>query len=31
VFRIFVAVYVISSVFSIVRFVFRRWRALLTR
>lgn len=30
-FRMFVAVYVISSVFRVARFVFRRWRALLTR
>jgi hypothetical protein len=30
-FRMFVAVYVISSVFRVARFTFRRWRALLTR
>jgi hypothetical protein len=30
-FRMFAAVYVISSVFRVARFVFRRWRALLTR
>jgi hypothetical protein len=30
-FRMFVAVYVISSVFRVARFVFRRWRALLVR
>ena len=30
-FRMFVAVYVISSVFRVARFVFRRWRALLAR
>jgi hypothetical protein len=30
-FRLFVAVYVISSVVKVARFVFRRWRALLTR
>jgi hypothetical protein len=30
-FRMFVAIYVISSVFRVARFVFRRWRALLTR
>jgi hypothetical protein len=30
-FRMFVAVYVISSVFKVLRFVTRRWRALLTR
>jgi hypothetical protein len=29
-FRMFVAVYVISSVFKVLRFVARRWRALLT-
>jgi hypothetical protein len=30
-FRMFVAVYVISSVFRVARFTFRRWRALLRR
>src|SRR5215468_2212958 len=30
-FRMFVAIYVISSVFRVARFVFRRWRALLAR
>jgi hypothetical protein len=30
-FRMFVAVYVIASVFRVARFVFRRWRALLAR
>jgi len=30
-FRMFVAVYVISSLFRVARFVFRRWRALLAR
>jgi hypothetical protein len=30
-FRMFVAVYVISSVFRVTRFVFRRWRPLLRR
>jgi hypothetical protein len=29
-FRMFVAVYVISSVFRVARFIFRRWRTLLT-
>jgi hypothetical protein len=31
VFRMFVAVYVISSLFRVARFAFRRWRALLRR
>jgi hypothetical protein len=30
-FRMFTAVYVMSSLFRVARFVFRRWRALLTR
>lgn len=30
-FRMFVAIYVISSLFRVARFVFRRWRALLAR
>jgi hypothetical protein len=30
-FRMFVAVNVISAVFRVARFVFRRWRALLAR
>src|SRR5262249_35095713 len=30
-FRLFVAVYVISSVFRVARFTFRRWRALVRK